>query len=246
MLGALSVLVGWNVNFADQFERLGLAIGLAEGSVGQDVLVGVGVPGGVLALTVGAVTLYEKVVWPRWPSSGCCRGLWLYGLVAHADEEDFLICGWFRVHHTPSEIRIDEAIAYYVENDDLIFRGKWASDTVWPADRRIAFVFAMAAEGVTREPLPSRYQGFLELGARTVDAHNKQNVWAGYFHDLGDRRGVHGPVAGRHLGNRHKNMAEEDILTSHLPVLRRTLAQLGGGAAVLSPKPAPAPPPPAV
>ncbi|WBC14853.1 hypothetical protein O7600_27875 [Micromonospora sp. WMMA1998] len=195
MFATLAVVVGFNIDFNAYVGNAADYLGLAPDSVGRKMLLGLSVPIAVVALTWLSIFLFHRLVWPFSPRSECRRGLWLYFLLARTDQGDLPVTGWFRIHHTPDEIKINEALAYYVDGSKLVFRGEWHSETVWTGNRRLSLIFTMIAQGVTREPLPSQYQGHIQLTSRSRGTNGERDLWTGYFHDLGDRRGIHGPVA---------------------------------------------------
>lgn len=236
MMGAFSVIIGFNLDLPGLLGNLAAGAGFTEPSLARSVIVNGGVPFAVIVMTITSISVYHKLIWPFWPGLGCCTGLWLYVLMAHTEGKDYLVGGWFRMEHTPHDIRITEALAYYLDGDDLTFRGEWASEAVWTAPRRLTFAFNMVAQGMVREPMPSQYQGLMQLTTRTRGTHGEKDLWTGYFHDLGDRRGVHGPVAGvrarRFVGRR----SPEEHLLSYVPRLRETVLELVGATVVALPR----------
>ena len=230
MFGALSVVVGFNLNLPSLVGKVSTDIGFKDPSVGRSVMIGLAVPLAIVFMSWLAVSLYN---WFLWPFLGSRSGLWVYALNAHVEHDELTVAGWFRVLHTPWTIEVIEARAYYLDKDQLTFRGEWTSDAVWIASRRIDIVFTMIARGVTREPMPSHYQGYIQLGLRTRGTHGERALWTGYFHDLDDRRGVHGPVACTRTSKWTRAHSSEELLLRQLPHLKETILELEGRKAIM-------------
>ena len=230
MFGALSIVVAFNLNLPSVMGQYATDIGLKDPSVGRSVVIGLAVPLAIIFMSWFAVSLYQ---WLLWPFLGSRSGLWVYALNAHVDQDELPVAGWFRVSHTPWTIEVVEGRAYYLDNDHLTFRGEWTSDVIWTEPRRIGIVFTMIARGVTREPLPSQYQGYIQLGLRTRGTHGERALWTGYFHDLDDRRGVHGPVACTRTSKWTRARSSEELLLKHIPHLMENILELEGRKAIM-------------
>jgi hypothetical protein len=227
MFGALSIVVGFNINLPSLVDRLAISAGFKDQSVGQQVMVGTLVPGAIVVLAFLSSVLYQQLIWPF---TGSRAGLWTYALNAHIEDKELPVIGWFRVVHSPWSIDIVEARAYYFDDGKLTFRGDWTSDTVWVADRRFGFIFMMMARGVSREPMPSQYQGFMHYNLRSGAERGERAQWAGHFHDLDDRRGVHGPAACARVSRRNGARPSHDLLLRRSGQLMKCIRELEGRA----------------
>jgi hypothetical protein len=195
----VAVFIVWQVNPPAQLDKLAQAIGAQKNSILYDILQNGGVP--LLLTLAAAVTLefYQRAIWPILPSSHHKGGWWLYGLVAETGNGRLPVAGYFRINHTQTETSIPEGRSFYIEGNELIHRGDWRAEAIWHDADRLRFVFTMHATANPREPLPSQYEGFLALDKTSDRPLCGTSAWCGYFHDLGDRRTILGPVVAEHI-----------------------------------------------
>ncbi|SNT28439.1 hypothetical protein SAMN05421812_104235 [Asanoa hainanensis] len=224
----IAIVAVWNLQLNNLAIDIAAALGFREDSFGQEVVVGIFVPAVVGGIAVVAQWFYRNFGWRITAKSNNCRGSWVYVLLAQAGDEEFPIAGWFKLSQDAAEMKIDDARAYYIEPDDLLFRGDWTSDTVWLRGKELGIVFAMRAEGVGKEPIPSQYSGFIQLRPRIAD-RRATPIWTGHFHDLGDRTGVHGPIAAKRLRKAPRGDLE-GVLEEHVDELRTVALRIMGRA----------------
>ncbi len=110
LFGALSIVVGFNINLPSLVGRLAVSAGFENHSVGQQIMINTLVPGAIVLLAFLATIFYTKLIWPITGSRG---GLWCYAHNAHIEGEELPIIGWFRIIHSPWSINIAEGCAYY-------------------------------------------------------------------------------------------------------------------------------------
>ncbi|MFC4531510.1 hypothetical protein [Sphaerisporangium dianthi] len=229
LFGALALLIGFNLDLDKLIGKVADALGLQSPSVLRTIFLGTVVPGVIFVLTWTAIHVYESIIWPLLPGDHKLSGLWVYALVAHIDGDHISVAGWFRVEQRLDGVSIPEARAYYVESDEgLTFRGDWTSRTVWAGVESVAFLFAMIADGAVREPMPTRYEGHMQLMRHGPHKQGEREFWSGYFHDLGDRRGIHGPVIALRLRDRRSTRSPLDAIDRHLPYLKLRVGELTG------------------
>lgn len=208
LFGLLAIVAGWQLDLPVQLAALAHVLGAQPKSWMERVIIGAGVPAVLALLAASAIAVYDKIIWPLIPNASG-RGWWVYALLARTETELIEIVGYFFLEHSPSQIRIVEAAAFYA-GPQLSFRGTWTSDYVWFAGRDLRLLFFMNADRPAREPMPSKYEGYLELHRSSLKPLVGSTVWSGFFHDLGDRRLVTGPVYAERIsriGNAQKAKA---------------------------------------
>lgn len=208
-----SIAVSWK-----QLTSVSAAIASSLGAEPTSALHQIIVDGGapfVLVLLAGvAVWLYNRLLWPT-VSGEYIGGTWVYSLVAKTDGADLDIVGYFRITYSHRVARIEDGVAFYSSIDALTYRGNWTASTVWANGEELRAVFSMHAVNPTREPLPSRYDGYIEIRRSRDHPIRGRAVWIGYFQDLGDRRAVIGPVYAERLRStpRLQRLSAQDLLT---------------------------------
>lgn len=224
----ITMLAAWNVQLDAVAERLTSLLGFEKTSFGHAAIVDAVVPSAVATIAAGAQFSYRRWVWRLLPGSGYSAGVWIYMLIAFVDDAELSIAGWFRLKHDSEEMRVDEARAYYLEPGELVFRGEWTSDTIWLKNRELGIMFTMSAEGIEREPMPSQYNGMIQLRLRPAAKRADGLVWTGHFYDLGDRTGIHGPIAAKRLVKSSYRQDPDDIIGDHIKGLQTLVHQMMG------------------
>lgn len=197
---ALFVVVAvWQINLPAIFDSMAIDLGAKKDSVLYYLFINGSIPV-VLAVTAGiSIWFFHKVVWPRLPSSDFKGGWWVYALIAETTEGPLPVVGYFKVQHSPTEILIVEGRSFYFEQQGLFHRGDWNALTAWHAKDKFRFVFTMKSVSNPREPIPAQYDGFIDVNKTSDTPILGKEVWWGYFHDLGDRRQILGPLCAEFL-----------------------------------------------
>lgn len=223
---ALSVIVVWNLELSRRLRDIAISAGIEDTSFAMVVLVDTAVPIALVGLTALAVFFYDRFLWRISARGDYLGGLWLYSLIARTENGDTHIAGRFVVKHLHSRVEVVDGVAYYREPDCLIFRGQWTATMVWTSTSTLSFVFEMRAPGASRE-LPSTYDGIMRLNFGPEGHHRTGQVCSGYFHDLGDRRGVHGPVAALRAKGCDAQNADDMLAKSVVDLEERALSLIG-------------------
>jgi len=225
----LTVVVAWNLQLNSIGMKVAEFFGFARDSFAETVAVGIFAPMLIALIAAVAQSIYGRWVWKFTSQSGYFAGTWVYALIAQVDGAEIPVAGWFILKHDMTDARIDEAKAYYLDEDGLTFRGEWTSDAVWVKDRELGIVFHMRALGIEREPIPSEYHGFLQVRLDPAIGRARSPVWTGHFHDLGERTGIHGPVAAKRLKRTPRGGGRsEEVITEHIDDLRSAVLQRMG------------------
>ena len=159
----LAVVAIWQLDLSNFLHNFATGLGIKEKTPLYNVIVAVGIPIVLVSAARFAIWLYDHLLWPLWPWSGCRRGWWIYGLLSErTDETKAQVAGRFYLNHTPAVTSISEGRAYYVEKGDFTFRGDWNSDVVWISENQIHIVHTM--RGGARPPAkarPSQYNAYV-------------------------------------------------------------------------------------
>ncbi len=160
-----------------------------------------------LAGTIAAYTaswvfyFYRQYIWPAFDFLGSKGGSWIYVLEAVSDDKQqflpIVVIGSFFVNHSPDCILLEDGHAYYFS--DLTPRGDWESQHASLDNGKLKIIATMRTVN-PRANDPVRIFDFVMLLARTREKPVVGcEVWRGEFHDLGDRRDVHGRIYAERL-----------------------------------------------
>lgn len=190
--------------------------GFNKGYLTTDALT-VALAGTIAAYTASCVFyLYRKYVWPNLDVLGSKSGLWVYALEALSDDQKGYqrtsVIGIFFVNHRPDGISLEDGHAYYLK--DLTHRGDWESQHASLEDGKFRIIATMR----TINPRPDDPVRIFDLVVMLTATREiplvGQDVWRGEFHDLGDRRDVHGRIYAERLSRwkfRHTSSVMEMI-----------------------------------
>jgi len=224
-----SVTTAWNLDLSNHLGSLAVSLGAQSGTLLYRLLVDGGVPVLLMVIAGVAIVLYERVIWPVWPWSRCRRGWWVYSLVVCDNGATMEVAGYFFLDDRIEGACIPEGRAYYLDAHGLTHRGDWTASHVFVGSNSLRGLFSMRAQGPTREPLPSHYDGYLQVDHTSDSPLVGRDVWCGYFNDLGDRHRVWGPAVAERLRRAQAKDATtaKSILDKHGRALaNRTLERI--------------------
>ncbi|NUS45258.1 MAG: hypothetical protein HOQ24_16405 [Mycobacteriaceae bacterium] len=224
----LAVVAAWNLQLNSVGLRIAANLGFKSGSFGETMTKDVFVPLSVALIGILAQQLFRTVLWRFTRASRRYSGTWVYTCLAHvAPDEEIHTVGWFQLRRDFGNAAIDNARVYYADTDDLTFRGSWFGHPVWIHGDEIGIIFDMDGGGQTREPVPSRYRGFMDLRPRPAIGRDGAQYWDGHFHDLGDRAGIYGPVVAMKVKGREALNPMEAIQAHREEIWTALLQRVG-------------------
>ncbi len=193
-----AVIAVWQLKLPVFFNTAAKSLGASQNSILYHIVVNGGIPASLVIIAWISVKAYQIAVWPILPNSNYQKGWWIYSLIAQTDEEDINVVGYFYVDQAANGVQIREGHSFYTDTEELSYRGQWHSDSVLIGEDRIRLLFNMRAINAVKE-LPSQYDGFIELNVVSDNPKFGKTSWCGFFHDLGDRRDIVGPVYAERL-----------------------------------------------
>ena len=216
-----SVAVGWQLQLPSLIGEITTRLGVNPGSFLQSAIVDVGVPIVLGTLAWGAAQLYYTTLWPLL-SPNHKGGWWVYALVAKVGDKFVDTVGCFYIEHRPVGAAVVEGHAFYLNDSQRTYRGDFHADVVWITKAQLRYLYSMHSLNQIREPLPSHYEGYLELRLVREEPLAGTSAWRGYFQDLGDRHSISGPVYAEKFSRiraRRNERLVEDALTQQAVTL---------------------------
>lgn len=216
-IALVSAAIAWQLDFPTLLRSLAINLGIMVGTPFYHVFVDGGISFIFVSIAWLAIRIYEDIIWRWWPSLGCKRGWWIYGLVAEREKGPFQrieVVGYFYLLHTTTKIRVKEGFAFYFENSQISPRGNWTSNLVWIEENQIHFWVNMHAVRPRPEAVPSRAEGYMAFSHTLSHTLTGIESWQGYFHDIGERKDVSGKVYAERLSafSVHKANEAEQIM----------------------------------
>lgn len=206
----VSVVIVWQLQLPSLLSDFAGNLGISQGSWLHRIIVDGGVPITLVLISWIAVWFYKNVIWPWWPNSRCQEGWWIYALFARDEQKSIDVVGCFLLKHDVEHAIINEGHAFYADKP-LKYRGRWSSNTIVITDHEIKLIFSMRAVKPTIAPLPSHYDGYIESRFTHYKPLIGRTAWHGYFHDLGDRHHITGPIYAERLPRRIRHQTTDEI-----------------------------------
>lgn len=212
-LAFASVLSLWLINPPSIIGEIAVKSGVHKDSTLYKIIVNLSVP---FFLTVAAwfsLKFFNKFIWPILSSTDYKGGWWVYSLIAIAETPEgppltVPVVGYFHVIHTPEMMNINEGCSFYFDSGSLSHRGDWCAESVWQIQNKFRFVFSMHTINNPREPVPSNYEGFIEVEKKSDKPYIGVSVWCGYFNDLKDRKKISGQIYAEFLKRSYSSASE--------------------------------------